>query len=307
MKRMLGAALVVAIVAIAAASAQAALPLTVGKIADEWGTIQAAGARGPTGGNRNWNIEGSAAGSFASTGTLRFYMQDVVSQFDAQFGVGNWTVNNVRIVFEHDDAGFSAAGNVDVYHFTDDALAITNGADTTTDALPGEFGSLTPSPLLYDAAANYLETKTAGSTDPATIFGTVTQVDSYNFSLEGDDDLDVLGDVLSPLNVSSVTDAAPTYGISLGAGVGDTNALMDSELAADGSALDIATLAADIESGTDALSLILVGDATVAATYKGNPFGTLYPPRIYISAVPEPATMLLLGMGGLMVLRRRRA
>lgn len=299
--------IVTLVVALAASTVQAgATPFTVGKIADEWGTIQTGGVRPASGGNRFWNIQGSASGDFASTGTLRFYMQDVVSQFDAQFGVGNWQVDNIRVAFEHDDAGFSTAGGVNVYHFTNDALAITNGA-SPGDAAPGEFGGLGVSPLFYQAGANILDTRTAGSTDVSTIFGTVSLVDDFNFSPKGDGDIDVLGDILSPLDVSSITTAGPSYGIGLGAGVGDSTALMQTELATSGSNLDIATLATDIESGTDALSMLLVGDPATIATYKGNPFGGLNPPRIYITATPEPATLAFLGMGGLLALRRRRA
>lgn len=295
-------------VALVATTANAGAPFTVGKIADEWGTIQPAGPRTGTNGSRFLNMEGSSNGSFASTGTLRFYMEDVVAQFDAQFGAGNWAVDNVRIVLEHNDAGFSTAGNLNVYHFTNDNLAITSG-ESVGDAAPGEFGGLSVSPLLYNLGANALQTRTAGDTAPTNIFGTFTQIDDYNFIPKGSGDLDVLGDVLKPLDLSSTVTAGPSYAIpNLAVTTGDSLADTDAEINTAGSLLDIATLANDIESGTDALSLLFVPDTSdVAATYKGNPFGDLYSPRIYITAVPEPATMTLLGLGGLLAIRRRRA
>src|SRR5262245_7739781 len=74
------------------------------KVADEWGTIQPTGARTGNNGVRFWNIEGlGASASFASAGTLRFYMTGLKSQLDADFP-GGWQIDNLTMVFEQSNA-----------------------------------------------------------------------------------------------------------------------------------------------------------------------------------------------------------
>ncbi len=311
--------LLLAVLAVAT-SVQAA-PLTVGKVADEWGTIQPGGPRPPSNGNRFWNIQGSGNGSFASSGTLRFSLQDVAAQFDAEFGAGNWEVSNVNIVIEQDPFTFTADGMVDVYHFSNDDLAITNGA-SPGDGPPGEFGSLPSSPLFYESGANILDTRTSAETDANAIFGTVTKIAEYEFVEVADGDLDVLAGPLGTIDTDAgVTTAATDYGITLpssnssGGTIADTTANLAAAVETNG--LDVAALASDIEDGTDALSLILVGvDPGVVASYKGNPFSSRFPPRIYITAdvanvpsvIPEPASLAILGLtlAGFAGLRGRR-
>lgn len=299
---------VLGMLALGTASVQAA-PYTVAKAADEFGTIQSSGARTANNGNRYWNIGGSGT-TYPSTGTLRFYMTDVVAKFDAQFGAGQWGVENIRIVMEHDDASSTSAGSVDVYWFSNDSLAITNGANSAaSDSTPGNFSGLGVSPLKYSASGNVLQTVTSSSTNATTIFGTYSKVTTYTFSAEGDGDIDVLGDSSKPMDLAGVATATPNYSVTLPSTVADSTSLLNSELS--GSALNIATLAADIQSGTDALSLLYVaGTSTVSATYKGNPYNGLYMPRIYITAnaIPEPASLALLALsGGLLIGRRRMA
>ncbi len=293
-------------VIVLAGAAQA--QFTVAKIADEFGTIQSSGPRPQTNGGRFWNVQGSSNGTFASTATLRFYMDDVVAKFDAEYGAGQWFVSNVAMVLEHDDAGFSSSGNVDAYHFSNDALAITNG-QASSDAPPGSFGSLPASPLRYQSGANFLNTRTNATNDVATIFGDVTQVDDFNFFPEGDGDYDVLGQANNIPTTLGAPNASPTYGLNVPEAAEGNPAVLDAERATAGSNLDITAIANDLSDGsTDALSFIFVeGDAGVSATYKGNPFGGRLPPRIYIEAslIPEPASLSLLAVGALALLRRR--
>jgi hypothetical protein len=297
---------------LAIAIAVATLPLasqaaTIVKVADEFGTIQSGGARTATSGNRFWNIQGSGSGANASTGTLRFYMDGVKSSFDALYPQG-WVVDNVTIVLEHDDSAFSAAGNVDVYHFTNDQLALTNGQNSGTDASPGNFAAAIggTSPLRYDATTPITNTRhssdPAGAGNNAANFGTLTKVDGYNFSAEGDADLDVLaGSTLGAVDTTGAIDASPAYSLNFPeAGPDSPLATLNLERVAAGSNLLLPALAADIMSGSDPVSMLFVaGGAGTVATYKGNPFGALAPPRMYISAsaVPEPGTIALMLLG----------
>ena len=292
-------------------AALAADPLTVFKIADEWGTIQPAGPRTGVNGVRFWNAEGSNNGANSSTAPFRFRMADVKSQFDAQFGAGNWQVTGVNMVFSQSNAAFTHHGGVKLYWFENDALQITNGVDDAASAQPGFFAQYGVSPLRFDAAANVLQTKTATSSDPAAIFGNFSLVDTYTFfnsgSANGDGNagdwpLDVLANK-KPDNSYNLTDptspniqiGSPNYGIAppivnpARPFRSDTLANFTTDTARTQSNLNLAPIAADLASGTDDLSFLLVpNDPALAATYKGNPFGGDYPARIYITAEQIP-------------------
>src|SRR4051812_9619698 len=97
---------------------QAAQAAVYVKVADEWGTIQATGARTGANGVSFWNAEGvTQGGSFASTAPVRFKTDQLIQQFNTQFGVGNWHVNNVNFVFTQSNSAFTAPGDVNVYWF----------------------------------------------------------------------------------------------------------------------------------------------------------------------------------------------
>jgi hypothetical protein len=268
------------------------------KVADEWATIQPGGPRAPQFGNRNWNIEGGDLAAFASTGTLRFYMADLVERLNADFP-GGWQIDNVTLVVEHDDAGFSDPGGVSIFHFSNDELAITNGMDSVfmgsaPDSPPGNFGSLTPSSLVFD------DTGTSDGQPVRVLLndfvsmadmGEITRVNDYTFGEQGDHNLDVFGTPGSVVNPAGAITAMPDYGLSFpGPNADDTLANFNSELTTDqgdwiSAGLD--AIIADIEDGMDALSFIFSptdSASTVAATYRGNPFGDppLSPPRIYL-------------------------
>jgi hypothetical protein len=264
------------------------------KVADEWGTIQPGGARSSPNGNRFWNIEGGANGDFASAGTLRFYTEDLVAQLDADFP-GGWQIDGLTMVLEHEDSGFSRPGGISVFHFTNDALAITNGAVAGTgDANPGDFDPLELSPLVYD------DTGMAGG-QPVRVFdflagsapdmGTVTRVNDYMSTTDGavatdDGRLDVLGTAGSVVEPAGAENGTTNYNYGLlfpnltagDAVQEDTLASFNTRLAANSGewqAGAVATLAADIEDGTDALSFIFAAteDNNIATgTYKGGPF-----------------------------------
>lgn len=284
------------------ASAQAA---TYFKIADEWGTINPSGPRAATSGNRFWNAQGSSSGANASTAPFRFYTADLISQLDMDFGVGQWEVTNVNIVLSQNNAFFTAAGGIDLYWFESDSLAITNGQDESSD--PGNFGSLDVSPLRYQSGANALDTITNDTQDASTIFGTFSLIDSFEFTssgVEGDWPLDVLapsngsgGHHLIDPEAGDTYSALPNYGIlppivnAARPFRSDTLENFEAYAQRVGSDLDISAIAADLEAGTSALSFMLVADASTAATYKGSPFNSDYPARMYIevNALSNPS------------------
>jgi len=277
----------------------AAHAATYVKLADEWGTIQAAGPRTGQNSIRAWNIQGGAGGSFASAGTLRFYMTDLVSQLNTAFPSG-WQVNAATIVLEHDDAAFSVTGGLNVFHFTDDALAITSAATAPpADALPNDFSTLGVSPLRYLDTGTDDGQPVRVSLDggaPADL-GTVTKVGSLAFTPQGDQNLDVIANSGSIVDPAAAVDAAPAYGNDFpDANVDDTLTTFTTEQAADISdLLGASTIISDIQSGTDALSFIFAAkddNSTVAATYKGNPFGLMFQPRLYLEVLP------VIGPGG---------
>jgi hypothetical protein len=225
-------------------------------------------------------------------------MTDLVSRLNMDFP-GGWQVDDATLVIEHDDAGFSAAGGVSIFHFANDDLAITNGMDSVfmgsaPDAAPGNFGTLTPSSLVFD------DNGTSGGQPVRVLLndfvsmadmGVVTRVNDYMFSAQGDHNLDVFGTPGGLVNPTGAITVMPDYGLSFpGPNTDDTLATFTTELTTDSgdwipAGLD--TIISDIEDGTDALSFMFSPTnpgSTVAATYKGNPFGTppLSPPRIYL-------------------------
>jgi hypothetical protein len=299
--------LAAALVAVWANGANAAT--TYFKLADEWGTIMPAGPRTGVNGVRFWNAEGSGNGANASTAPFRFYTADIVSQANAEYGVGGWTVTNVNIVLSQNNASFTRPGMVKLYSFANDALAITNGVDDSASAAPGLFAALGTSQLRYASGANLLDTQLAdGTTDVSTIFGNVNLLDSYQFTGNGSAGnwpLDVLaprvngvGDhvLLNPEGELAV--GSPSYGISppivnpTRAFRSDTAANFDAYAERVGTNLNITPIAAELEAGSGALSLMLVApDASTAATYRGGPFGGDYPARIYIEVSPKTSPL----------------
>jgi hypothetical protein len=266
------------------------------KLADEWGTIQPAGPRTGNNGIRAWNIEGlGASATFASSGTLRFYMSDLVSQLNTAFP-GGWQVNKVTLVLEHNDAAFSAAGGVNVFHFTDDTVKITSGlAAPTTDLPPNDFTALGASTLKYSdtATSGGQLVRVLDDTSEANL-GTVTKVGSYTFTVQGDQNLDVIANSNAIVDPAGAIDAAPAYGNDFpSANPDDTLAVFTTEQTTDLSELSgAATIISDVQAGADSLSFIFTAkddNSSVAATYQGNPFnqttgvaGMLFQPRIYL-------------------------
>lgn len=277
------------------------------KLADEWGTIQQGGARTGVNGIRFWTAEGSNFENFSSTAPVRFYTDDLIAQFDADFGPGQWQVTNVNLVFSQSNASFTAAGGVKLFWFENDSLPITNGENDLSSAEPGHFqaAGLAASPLRYQAGANALDTRLDdGTTDATAIFGQHSLIDSFQFTSNGsagDWPLDVLAPqsggehaLIDPEN-PSIYVAGPSYGIStpiVSSRPFRTDTLENFEDFSErvGSNLNIAPIAADLESGTSALSFMVVADPATAATYRGGPYSGDYPARIYIEveALTEP-------------------
>lgn len=116
----------------ATGNVNAATTIAVEASADETGTIQGAGPRGPCNGDRFFNVEGANNGTFASYGVLRFNTADLRNALDSAYGAGQWSVTNVSLELVQEIAAFSLDGFVDYYYSPDDAVdcKTTNGGLT---------------------------------------------------------------------------------------------------------------------------------------------------------------------------------
>jgi hypothetical protein len=257
------------------------------KIADEWGTIQAAGPRNTINGNRFWNIEGDGNTGFGDSGTLRFYTTDLISKLNTDFGAGNWKIDNMTLVFQHSDAAFSFPGSVSVFSFTNDTLPITNGIDSIpatpagapADNPPGNFAALPVSSLVYDdtATAGGQKVRVKNNDGSPADLGTVTPMGSYMFNSTGATQtgkLDVIGTTGSLVNPTGAVGTAPNYSLNLPTVAGDSPAALAAAAATGSwSAGAVATMSANLQGGANALSFIFTSTddlSKVAATYKGN-------------------------------------
>lgn len=78
-----------------------------------------------------FNVEGSANGSFASLGALRYDGASIVSSLNNDLGVGNWEIESVSIsLFQH-NGGFTVDGGVEFLWVSDDTVDIETGSGTT--------------------------------------------------------------------------------------------------------------------------------------------------------------------------------
>ena len=293
------------------------------KVADEWGTIRPGGPVGGTSGSRFWTIQGNDGGStFASAGTLRFYMDGLVSQLDADFGVGLWQVDSVAIGIDHSPF-IDEPGLLSAFHFTNDTVAITSGnspGDNNTGS--GEFGDLPLSSLVYDdlAVSDGEKVRVRDLIFGTAPLGDVTRVNDFSYVFDNNGiggsiptfaDTDVLG-TLGAIDPAGAANADPNYGQSHPADSGDTLADFSASITSIGGAwLNEQVIIDDIEVGNDALSFIFnatVDNSDVIANYKGGPFQSSYPPRLYleVSAIPEPTSLVLAfaGVAGCLVRRR---
>jgi hypothetical protein len=279
------------------------------KVADEWGTIQPGGARVAANGNRFWNIQGLQSGANASSGTLRFYLEGLVTRLNTDFP-GGWQVDNLTLVTEHDDSGFSMPGGISVFHFSKDDVPITNAMDSffpnpPPDAPPGNFAMLTPSNLVFDdngmSGGQPVRVLLNDFTTMADL-GSVTRVNDYVFATQGDDNLEVLGTPGSIVNPAGAINVSPDYALAFPtANADDSLATFETEISADmgdwiPAGLD--TIISDIEDGTDALSFILAtteANSTASATYKGNAFTNRFPPRMYLQVSGTGPSVGVLG------------
>ncbi|MEQ8843878.1 MAG: GC-type dockerin domain-anchored protein [Phycisphaerales bacterium] len=94
-------------------------------VAFETGTIRIDGPRGPSGGDRFFNVQGtgSGGGTFDSYGVARWDFTDIRTEFDALFP-GGWQVTELALEMTQDNAGFTGDGFVAVYYSTDDTADI---------------------------------------------------------------------------------------------------------------------------------------------------------------------------------------
>jgi len=104
------------------------------------------GVRNATNGTAFFNVEGSALGTFASYGGLRFDMAAVKAKFDADFGAGAWTVSKAYLFLMQSNAAFTVNGDCEIVWTNNDAQ---NFADNAT-----------PEVTFYDNyATNYTDKK----------------------------------------------------------------------------------------------------------------------------------------------------
>jgi hypothetical protein len=98
---------------------------TLSAIATDTGTIRPDGPRGPTGGDRFFNIQGTASGggTFDSYGVARWDLSAARAEFDTLFP-GGWEVTGLALELTQDNAAFTGDGFVAVYYSTDDTADI---------------------------------------------------------------------------------------------------------------------------------------------------------------------------------------
>ncbi len=115
---------IIALCGIAVASTAVAQE-TRSSVAAETGTIRPDGPRGPSGGDRFFNIQGTASGggTFDSYGVARWDLTSVRDEFDALFP-GGWDVTGLALELTQENAAFSNDGFVAVYYSIDDTADI---------------------------------------------------------------------------------------------------------------------------------------------------------------------------------------
>jgi len=98
---------------------------SLSSVATETGTIRIDGPRGPSGGDRFFNVQGttSGGGTFDSYGVARWDLSSVRAEFDTLFP-GGWEVTGLALELTQDNAGFTRDGFVAVYYSTDDTADI---------------------------------------------------------------------------------------------------------------------------------------------------------------------------------------
>ncbi|MEQ8495993.1 MAG: hypothetical protein RLW42_17420, partial [Gammaproteobacteria bacterium] len=124
------------VVASAIGTAEAA---TTSIEAYENATVQPGGVRTGSSGVAFFNIEGLANGNFASYGVARFDAAAVKAAFDAQYGVGLWTIDGVSLELVQSNAGFTTDGGVSIAWTGDDATSILENVSPLAYPLDGEF------------------------------------------------------------------------------------------------------------------------------------------------------------------------
>lgn len=126
--------IVAAFAALASVGANAASTEAIGNA-----TVQPSGPRTGSNGLAFLNIEGSANGSFASYGAVRFDTAAIKSAFDAQYGAGGWQVSSISLQLTQSNAAFTADGDVGVYFTNNDTVALTSPSTITYDNFATSF------------------------------------------------------------------------------------------------------------------------------------------------------------------------
>lgn len=173
-------------------------------------TVQAAGNRSGFNGQRFWNIEGSGQVGFESYGAARWDLASVRTQFDAEFGVGNWRVTNVDLELTQSNASFTTDGDVDVYFTGNDTTTLTAGS-SSEDNWPLDLNG-PYSPLTLLTSYFFIEIST----------GTVETYNISNPAVFADIETDPAGLFTLVLNDASADVAATYAGYNSDVGDGPT-------------------------------------------------------------------------------------
>jgi len=98
---------------------------TLSAVATQTGTIRPDGPRGPSGGDRFFNIQGTASGggTFDSYGVARWDLSSVRAEFDSLFP-GGWEVTGLALELTQDNAAFTNDGFLAMYYSIDDTADI---------------------------------------------------------------------------------------------------------------------------------------------------------------------------------------
>ena len=175
----------------------------------ETGAIQPAGPRTGTNGQAFLNIEGSGNGTNASYGIARFDVSGAISAFNAQFGVGNYTLTDVSLKLIQANSAFTHGGGLG-FAFTPD-----NTSDINSRAF-SPFKFPTPAPTQEQITTGTFTQGTAATSPTGNALGNGT-VDNYDLFNGAAGSLDLRSDILSSRLATLVinpTDAtvAATYG-----------------------------------------------------------------------------------------------
>lgn len=233
------------------------------------GTLSGANTSANYGGAGALMVTGSASGNGEFESLIKFDLSGAKAQFDAQFGVGHWTISNVTLTLKSNFATQGGQPNNPIFPkinlggFSVSWLANdswTEGPATANPSSPSTYPS-TPGSLATDVTFSNLESFVSASDEVVGYFQYVPPGNNNNV----------------PLNWI------------LGTGMAD------------------AGFVADIAAGNNVSLLFSPTDQTVSYLFNSRTkYGN--EPFITVTAVPEPGTawLMLAGLASAVIFRRRK-